>query len=81
MAIGYYDARMRVLAKYLNLRLGISYEKFEEIEDIIVKNFTDYCHEPTEYAPVLTLSTLMLSCFQIFKLLCCDWFARRRYIA
>jgi len=47
-AIGSYDARVRVLAKYLNLYLGVSFDKFEEIEDIIVKNFADENHEPTE---------------------------------
>jgi len=48
VATGTYDARMRVLAKYLNLYLGVSFEKFEEVEDVIVKNFTDDSHEPTE---------------------------------
>jgi len=48
VAVGTYDARMRVLAKYLNLHLGVSCEKFEEIEDVIVKNFADDSHEPTE---------------------------------
>ena len=46
--IGCYDARVRVLAKYLNLCLGVSFDKFEEIEDAIVKSFSDECHEPTE---------------------------------
>jgi len=48
VAIGSYDARLRVLAKYLNLYLGVSFDKFEEIEDVIVQSFTDECHEPTE---------------------------------
>jgi len=48
MVIGCYDARIRVLAKYLNLNLGISFDKFEEIEDEIVNSFTDESHEPTE---------------------------------
>jgi len=39
---------MRVLAKYLNLYLGISFDKFEEIEDLIVKSYTDESHQPTE---------------------------------
>jgi len=52
---GCYDARMRVLVKYLNLYLGISFNKFEETEDEIVKSFTDDCHTPTEYVSVLTL--------------------------
>jgi len=39
---------MRVLAKYLNLYLGVTFDKFEEIEDVIVKNFNDDNHEPTE---------------------------------
>jgi len=45
---GCYDSRMRVLAKYLNLYLGVTFDKFEEIEDVIVKNFNDDNHEPTE---------------------------------
>jgi len=49
MVIGCYDARMRVLAKYLSLNLGISSNKFEEIEDEIVKSFTGECHTATEY--------------------------------
>jgi len=55
MLIGCYDARMRVLAKYLNLYLGISFNKFEETEDEIVKSFTDECHTPTEYVLALML--------------------------
>ena len=55
MVTGCYDARMRVLVKYLNLYLGISFNKFEETEDEIVKSFTDECHTPTEYVSVLTL--------------------------
>jgi len=45
---GCYDARVRVLAKYLNLYVGISFDKFEEVEDEILKSFTDESHEPTE---------------------------------
>ena len=48
VVIGCYDARIRVLAKYLNLHFGISFDKFEEIEDGIVNSFTDESHEPTE---------------------------------
>ena len=46
--IGCYDARVRVLAKYLNLYLSSSFDKFEEIEDIIVNSFANECHELTE---------------------------------
>jgi len=55
VVIGCYDARMRVLAKYLNLYLGISFDMFEETEDEIVKSFTDECHTPTEYVLALLL--------------------------
>jgi len=47
--IGCYDARMRVLIKYLNLYLGISVNKFEETEHEMVRRLTDERHSPTEY--------------------------------
>jgi len=47
---------MRVLAKYLSVQLGIGSSMFEEIEDEIVKSFTDDCHTATEYVCVETVN-------------------------
>ena len=74
--IGCYDARMRVLAKYLNLFLGISFDKFEEAEDEIVKSFTDECHTPTEYVSLLTLQTGVF----IYRLYFCQSFLQHVHI-
>ena len=74
--IGCYDARMRVLAKYLNLFLGISFDKFEEAEDEIVKSFTDECHTPTEYVSLLTLQTAVF----IYRLYFCQSFLQHVHI-
>lgn len=63
---GCYDARVRVLIKFISRRLAVRWDTLDEVEEVVVKSFTEEQHEPTEYQFCISFS--MKCCnYGIFK--------------
>ena len=47
--VGCYDARVRVLIKYVSRRLGVRWDAIDDIENVAVRSFIEEQHKLTEF--------------------------------
>ena len=53
-AAGGYDARMRVLVRFVSLLLQVDFEDVETYEQFVVQTFKEVEHQASEYVPPRT---------------------------
>ena len=75
--LGCYDARLRVVIKYVSRQLGLHYNAINDIENVVVQTVIDEQHELTELvccwrhwrSSIVSAAFVLIFCFANFFLI------------